>query len=147
MSLEADFLEALEEHSPEAIRESLAAGASPTALIKGKRPVDCLIEMYPRSSRFAACLRVLIEAGATIGDPLLEALLLDDDAALKRLLNRAGQSMDRKLHVPCAFTSCAGVTPLHICAEFNCVRCARVLLDAGCDVDAPAETDADGIGG
>ena len=79
MSLEADYLGAFEEHSPQAIRASLAAGASPTELIKGKRPIDWLIEMYLRSSRFAACLRVLIDAGATIGDPLLEALLLDDD--------------------------------------------------------------------
>jgi hypothetical protein len=37
MSLEADYLGAFEEHSPDDIRAALAAGASPTALIKGKR--------------------------------------------------------------------------------------------------------------
>jgi hypothetical protein len=147
MSLEADYLGAFEEHSLEGVRQALAAGASPSELIKGKTPIDCLIESYFRSPRFAACLRVLLEAGATIEDPLLEALLLDDDTSLRRLLSSAGESRNRRLRVPGAFTCCEGVTPLHICAEFNCVRCAEVLLDAGADVDAPADTDEDGFGG
>ncbi|MCI0692254.1 hypothetical protein L0337_09660 [candidate division KSB1 bacterium] len=121
MSLEADYLGAFEEHSPEGIRAALAAGASPTQHIKGKTPINCLIEGYPRSPQFAACLRVLIDAGAKIDDPLLEVLLLDDDAGLRRLLNTSGSDMARKLHAPCAFTSCEGVTALHICAEFNCL--------------------------
>jgi ankyrin repeat protein len=148
MSLEADFLGAMEVHSPEGIQAALAAGASPTDLIKGKTPIDTLIEGYLRSPRFAACLRVLIDAGATIGDPLLEALLFDDEAGLRRLLKASGErDLGRKLRVPGAFTSCDGVTPLHICAEFNSVRCARVLLDAGADVNATADIDADGFGG
>ena len=63
-------------------------------------------------------------------------------------LRQAGEKqLDRRLRVPCAFTSCEGVTALHICAEFNCVRCARVLLNAGVDVNAPADIDGDGHGG
>ncbi len=31
--------------------------------------------------------------------------------------------------------------------EFNSVRCAEALLDAGADVNAPAAVDADGLGG
>jgi ankyrin repeat protein len=147
MSLESDYLGAFEVHSPDGIRDALAAGASPTQPIKGKTPIHCLIEGYLRSSRFADCLRVLLEAGATIEDPLIEALLLDDDASLRRILNSPGQSLDRRLSVPGAFTCCEGVTPLHICAEFNSIRCAQVLLDAGADVDAPADLDADGFGG
>ena len=148
MSLEADFLEAFEVHSPEGIRDALAAGASPTALIKGKTPIASLIEGYLRSPRFADCLRVLIDAGASVNDPVFEALLLDDETALGQLLLIDGQAaVNRRLHVPCAFTSLDGVTPLHVCAEFNSVRCARVLLDAGADVNAPAELDADGFGG
>lgn len=110
MSLEADYLGAFEEHSPEGIRAALAAGASPTQHIKGKTPINCLIEGYLRSPQFAACLRVLIDAGAKIDDPLLEVLLLDDDAGLRRLLNTSGSDMARKLHAPCAFTSCVGIT-------------------------------------
>ena len=148
MTLEADYLGAFEEHSPDDIRAALARGASPTALINGKRPIDCLIEGYLRSARFAECLGVLIDAGATIGDPLLEALLFDDEASLARQLRTPGtEILTRRLDVPCAFTSCAGVTPLHICAEFNSPRCARVLIDAGADVNAPAQVDAEGFGG
>ena len=147
MSLEADFLGAFEEHSPKGIRDALAAGASPTALIKGKTPVASFIEGYLRSPRFADCLRVLIEAGATLDDPLLEALLLDDEAELARILHGDGQvGIEKKLRVPSAFTSCDGVTPLHVCAEFNSARCARTLIAAGADVNAPAELDADGFG-
>ncbi|MBA2707693.1 MAG: ankyrin repeat domain-containing protein [Gemmatimonadaceae bacterium] len=147
MSLESEYLEAFEVHSPEGIRAALASGASPTQLIKSKRPVDCLIEGYLRSDRFSDCLRVLLDAGATLDDSMLEALLLDDASALRRLIGRGGPNLDVKLRVPCAFTACDGVTPLHICAEFNRVHCARVLLDAGAAVDARADVDPDGLGG
>src|SRR4051812_40605266 len=82
VSNEADLLGAFEEHSPDGIRELLAAGVSPTEPIKGKRPIDSLIEMYLRSARFAECLQVMLDAGATIRDPLLQSILLDDDAGL-----------------------------------------------------------------
>jgi len=147
MSLEADYLEAFEEHSPEGIRAAFAAGASATDLIKGKTPLHSLIEGYLRSPRFADCLRVLLDAGASFGDPLLEALLLDDAAALQQLLRQSGEGVERKLSIPCAFTTCEGVTPLHICAEFNAIECARVLLAAGADVNARADLDAEGFGG
>src|SRR6266567_2747729 len=69
MSLESDYLGAFETHSPNEIRAAFAAGASPVEPIKGKRPIDILIEMYTRSPRFAECLRVMLDAGATIDDP------------------------------------------------------------------------------
>ncbi|MEO6524999.1 MAG: ankyrin repeat domain-containing protein [Gemmatimonadaceae bacterium] len=148
MSLEAEFLEALEVHSPDAIRTALAAGASATDPVKGKSPLDSLIEGYLRSPRFAECIRVLTDAGATFDVPLLEALLLDDAAALGRALHAMGPgAVSRRVRVPSAFTSCSGVTPLHVCAEFNDIQCARVLLEAGADVNARAELDADGFGG
>jgi ankyrin repeat protein len=141
----ADLLGEFEEHSPAGIRALLAAGVSPTEPINGKRPIDALIEMYLRSSRFAECLRIMLDAGATLGDPLLEAVLLDDDAGMRGLLS--SENLRRKLNPLCAFTSCRGVTALHICAEFNSIRCARVLLDAGADVNARANVDENGLGG
>lgn len=147
MSLESDYLGAFEEHSPEGIRAALAAGASPTAPIKGEAPVDCLIGGYLRSPRFATCLRVLIDAGATLNDPVLQSVLLDDDQALQRALNMNEDWRKRQLRLPCAFTSCVDVSALHVCAEFNCVRCAQTLLEAGADVNAPAGVDTNGFGG
>jgi ankyrin repeat protein len=146
VSSEADLLGEFEEHSPAGIRATLAAGVSPTAPIKGKRPIDALIEAYLRSSRFVECVQVMLDAGAEVGDPLLQAVLLDDDAGLRGLLSKSSDNLQRKLNPLCAFTSCRGVSALHICAEFNSTRCARVLLDAGADVNAHADQDTDGIG-
>jgi ankyrin repeat protein len=88
---------------------------------------------------------VLLAAGASIDDSLLKAILLDDAPAVQGLLKT--QDLNRKLRVPSAFTSCDGVTPLHVCAEFNCVGSAQALIAAGADVNAAAEIDAEGIGG
>jgi hypothetical protein len=145
--LESDLLGAFEVHSPEGIGKALADGASPVALVKGRKPMDHLIEAYLRSSRFADCLRVLLNAGAVIDDPLLEAVLLDDASTLRRLVTEFPRCLHRKVDVLGAFTSCRGVTALHLCAEFNCVDCARVLIENGADVNAVAQCDSDGMGG
>jgi ankyrin repeat protein len=147
MSAQSDLLGAFEEHRPDSIRELLAAGVSPTDPIDGRRPIDCLIETYLRSPRFAECLQVMLDRGATIDDPLLLAILLDDDVRLRGLLARSSQGLRKKLSPLCAFTSCRGVSALHICAEFNSIRCARVLLENGADVNARADQTADGLGG
>jgi hypothetical protein len=97
--------------------------------------------MYLRSSRFAECLRVMLDAGAVIPDPLLQAILLDEPAAL------SGQAIERRLTLVRAFTSLRDVSPFHVCAEFNSVRCARALLEMGADINAPSGIDADGVGG
>jgi hypothetical protein len=75
MATEADLLGAFEVNSPEGIMCALDAGISAVGLIQGKRPIDCLIESYLRSPRFADCIRTMLSAGADPGDPLLEALL------------------------------------------------------------------------
>jgi len=80
-------------------------------------------------------------------DPLLKVLLLDDAIGLGRLLGESPQLAARELDFSAAFTSCNGITPLHVCAEFNCLKCAKVLLEAGVDVNSRARLDANGIGG
>ena len=134
-------------HSPEEIRNALKAGVDPNSPIGGKRPIDCLIEMYTRTARFGECLRLMLDAGAVLDDPLLEAVLLDDDDRLIQILGRSPQILQQHLRLECAYTSLNGVSPLHICAEYNSLKCARTLLEAGVDVDVRAETDSDGIGG
>jgi ankyrin repeat protein len=147
MSVTDDLLVGFELHSLSRIRQALEAGADPNTPIHGKRPIDQLIEMYTRSPRFADCLRLMLDAGAALDDPLLEALLLDDDESLRQVLANSPQSLDRRFHLECTYTSLRGVSPLHICAEYNSVKCARALLEAGIGVDVPAEIDANGIGG
>ena len=139
MALQDQLLEAFEYHSPAKIQEALGAGASAVEPIKGKRPMDWLIEFYPRTSRLADCLRVMFNAGARIEDPLLQAILLDDPSQLS--------AESHPFHLECTYTSLYDVSALHVCAEYNSVECAKVLLARGMDVDSRAGIDADGLGG
>ncbi|MFO0937651.1 MAG: hypothetical protein U0798_14185 [Gemmataceae bacterium] len=147
MSLENDLLGAFECHEPDEIRTVLKAGIDPNQPIKGKQPIDCLIEMYLRSERFADCLRVMLDAGATIDDPVLKSILLDDDQSLRRLMKSPGFKQEQKFNLPSTFTPLTGVTALHICAEYNSIRCARLLINAGANVNGRAAVDEDGFGG
>ncbi len=67
MSATDDLLVGFELHSTSRIRQALDAGADPNALIRGKRPIDCLIEMYFRSSRFPGGVRLMLDAGSRAG--------------------------------------------------------------------------------
>jgi hypothetical protein len=141
----AQLFAAFERHSPVGIRSALAAGADPHLRIDGKVAIEWLAEMYTRSPRFSECLQVL--PGATFADPLLAPLLLDDADALRAVLAPKPARARDHVFLECAFTSLHGVSPLHVCAEYNSVRCARALLDLGVDVDDPAAVDQDGFGG
>lgn len=129
MALSDDLLFAFEIHSPEKIRTILAAGLDPNVPINGKAPIHILTEMYLRSPRFADCLRVMLDAGASLHDPLLESLLLDDAVRLRQLLQSSPDSLHRRFSLPCAFTSLHEVSALHLCAEYNSIHCARANLD------------------
>jgi ankyrin repeat protein len=144
---ESDLLGAFEVHSARDIESILAAGVSPLDLIQGKRPVDCLIEGYLRSPRFVDCMSVMLAAGADVGDPLLQALLLDDAVALQRQIAESSSALSRPFSLVTAFTCCRNVTALHVCAEFNSIRCGKLLIEAGADVNARAPVDHDGFGG
>jgi hypothetical protein len=147
MATEADLLGAFEVHSPDRIKTILDAGISPLKLIKKQRPIDCLIEGCLRSPRFADCIRVLLTAGADLGDPLLQALLLDAAEALKIQIASDPAVAARRLSLLSAFTCCRSVTALHVCAEFNSIECGKLLIQAGVDVDAPSLVDGHGFGG
>jgi ankyrin repeat protein len=139
MSITDDLLFGFETHSPARIRKALEDGLDPVAPIAGKMPIVQLMEMYTRSSRFAECLRVMMDAGASLDDPLLEAVLLDDPGRVSNI--------EKRFYLECAYTSLKGVSALHVCAEYNSVKCARVLLEAGLDVNDRADVDEDGMGG
>ena len=147
MSQVAELLAAFENHRADEIRALLGAGVDPRKRIKGKLPIDCLIEMYLRSPAFDECLRVMLRAGATISNPALQAVLLDDARSLRALLIADPAIAGRKLSMPSTFTSLRGASLLHVCAEYNRVKCARVLLKAGADMNRRAAVDREGLGG
>ncbi len=47
----------------------------------------------------------------------------------------------------CAYTPLFEASLLHICAEFNHISCAKVLVEFGADVNAAAGIDENGFGG
>lgn len=143
---EAKFIEAVELHAVDELGALLAAGLDVRAPVGGKPATTWLTEMYTRSDRFAPFLRVLLDHGAALDDPLLAPVLLDDVPALQRALAATANLLRHRTTLRCAFTPLVDCTLLHVAAEFGHVATVRALLAAGADVDARAGTDADGLG-
>ena len=55
--------------------------------------------------------------------------------------------MKNKYSFDCTFTPLYEATLLHICAEYNHLSCARVLVEHGADINAKAGVDEYGFGG
>jgi hypothetical protein len=142
-----DIITAFELHSPDDIRAALDGGIDPRAPIRGKSPVNWLTEMYSRSASFSACLRVLLDAGATLDDPLVAPVLLDDDEALAAAIRKNPSLLSHRTSMVSAFTPLIGASLLHVAAEYGSVKAAQVLIAMGADVDAAADTDEDGLNG
>jgi hypothetical protein len=140
-SPEADLLGAFETHSVEEIRAVLDAGMSPVAPVKGKPPIECLTEMYLRSDRFPACLQLLLDRGATVRDPNLLPVLLNDAVALKAAIRSNPSLVRHRTDLVSCFTPLVGATLLHVACEYGHLAAARVLIEAGADVNAPAAVD------
>ena len=58
---EQGLLDAFEVHDVQEICGTLDAGLDLALPIRGKLPVDALIEMYFRSDRFSDCFRLLLD--------------------------------------------------------------------------------------
>ena len=138
------LLAAFEAHRPERVWDVLAAGLDPRAPHRGKTPVQWLLEMYMRSDRLPACLRLLLEAGAELDDPALAPVLLDDAEALRAALRRDPGLLRHRTDLVSAFTPLRSATLLHVAAEYGCASAAAVLLEAGAEVEARAAVDAHG---
>ncbi len=144
---------------PEAIRWLLEHGANPNCAQPGRKypdnALDYVIGTYSRSEELGRCIDMLVEAGCTSRHkvPALLDLLrgrtdrlaeqLDSDPSL---IHRRFPELDigstayRRMRLN-------GATLLHVAAEYGNVEAARLLLDRGADVNAPAEIDERGIGG
>lgn len=146
------FLGAVETHSVDELRAVLDAGLDPRADVQSKPLTTWLTEMYSRSDRFADCLRLLLDRGATLDDPRLAPVLLNDVDALKAALAADPKLLAHRTALRSAFTPLDGhthdyATLLHVAAEFGHLEVARALVEAGTDVNARAGVDDDGLGG
>lgn len=146
-TIEFDLLCAFETHAVDEIREILDRGLDARSTIKGKTLTNNLIEMYARSDAFPACLHLLLERGATLDDPRIAPVLLDDGDALAAALRDDPSLLEHRTSLVSAFTPLEGASLLHVAAEFGHMRAARVLLEMGADVDARAAVDAYGLNG
>ena len=146
MSLQ-DILIQFEIHSPQGIKKCFDDGVNPNQLHNGKPLVYELINMYTRGPRFKDCLKVFIDNGLIFEDNLLLAILLDDAESLKQILISKPDSLNTRYSLPCTYTPLFEATLLHVCAEYNLVKCAEILVAMGADVNARAGVDEHGFGG
>jgi hypothetical protein len=146
-TVEFDLLCAFESHSVAEIRAILDAGLDITAPIKGKSVVNSLIEMYTRSDAFPGCLRLLMKRGAVLDDPRIAPVLLDDADGLAAALRADPSLIHHRTSMLSTFTPLVGASLLHVAAEYGNVKAARVLVQAGADVNARASLDEHGLNG
>jgi hypothetical protein len=137
------LLAAIETHDVGALGRLVPEGGG-AECVRDKTLVHWLLEMYLRSERFPACLRLLLARGGVVPDAALTAVLLDDAVALQRALAADPNALQRRFELVSAFTPLRGATLLHVAAEYGHVAAARVLLAAGADVEARAAADAHG---
>lgn len=142
-----DLLVAFELHSIDQIKAALDAGVDVRAPIRGKPPVNWLTEMYSRGDDFPKCLRLLLDRGAVLDDPLVAPVLLNDAVAVASSIRANPSLLDHRTTMVSAFTPLVGASLLHVAAEYGNADVARVLIEMGADVNAKASIDEYGLNG
>jgi hypothetical protein len=144
---ELELVYAFEIHSVDEVRAILDVGLDARAPIDGKLPVEWLTEMYFRSAQFPACLRLLLDRGAVLADPVLTPVLLDDADAVTAAVRADPSLLVHRTTLISAFTPLVGATLLHVAAEYGNLNAARALVEGGADVNAAAAVDEHGLNG
>ena len=147
MGTEFDLLGAFETHAVDEIQAILDRGFDLRAPIKGRSVVNALTEMYSRSDAFPACLRLLLDRGATLDDPRVAPVLLNDADALRAAIRADRSLLDHRTSMVSTFTPLIGASLLHVAAEYGHLAAARALIELGADVNATAAVDEYGLNG
>ena len=146
-----DYLQKLigdiEIHSVEGIKECLSNGVSPNDLFRGEPLIYELTSEYARGPKFKECVKAFVDHGLDFPDKILLSVLLDDAATLESHLDKDRNAVTKQYSLRCAYTPLYKASLLHICAEFNHLSCADVLVKCGADVNAKAGIDDYGFGG
>ncbi|MGG9963963.1 ankyrin repeat domain-containing protein [Ferruginibacter sp. SUN106] len=106
-----------------------------------------LINMYSRGPLFKECIKAFIDYGLKFDDKILLSVLSDNASLLDFQLSNDKNGLIKKYSFDCTFTPLYEVSLLHICAEYNHLSCARVLVKYGADINAKAGLDKNGFGG
>lgn len=146
-----DYLQKLvtqiELHSVDGINDCFANGVSPNDHFRNEPLIYELTSEYTRSRHFKDCVKAFVDHGLEFEDKVLLAVLLDDAESLNDRLNDDSATVTKKYTLRCAYTPLYEVSLLHVCAEFNQVNCAAVLIRHGFDIDTVAGIDENGFGG
>ncbi|PZV82275.1 hypothetical protein CLV31_109136 [Algoriphagus aquaeductus] len=134
-------------HSVEGIKECFNHGVNPNQMVNGKPLIYQLINMYTRGPRFKSCIRAFVDQGLEFEEKILLSVLLDDAALLETQLAADKNASTKRYSLQSAFTPLHEVSLLHICAEYNHLACAEVLVKHGVDIDSRAGIDQYGFGG
>ena len=137
----------IEEHSVEGLKECFANGVNPNDDFKGEPLIYELTSEYGRGPKFKECVRAFVDHGLVFEDKILLSVLLDDALTLDLQIEKDPEAVRRKFSLRCAYTPLYEASLLHICAEFNHVSCAKILVRYGADINAKAGIDKDGFGG
>jgi ankyrin repeat protein len=137
----------IECHNVEGIRECFAHGIHPDDYYNNRPLIDELTSEYGRTPRFKDCVKAFIDAGLSFKEKELLAVLADDAVTLDQLLHVQPGAANNTYTLRCAYTPLYKVSLLHICAEFNHLSCAKVLVSHGADINAAAGVDEYGFGG
>jgi len=141
------IITAFELHSVEEIKQCFENGVNPNQVIKGKPLIYELINMYSRGPLFKKCIKTFVDYGLNFDDKVLLSVLLDDSDQLDIQLTSHKDALLNKYSFDCAFTPLFEVSLLHICAEYNHLGCAEILVKHGADINSKAGLDENGFGG
>ena len=134
-------------HSVAGIKECFENGIDPNQLYNGKPLIYEMINMYLRGPEFKNCIKTFVDFGLRFDDKVLLAVLLDDETSLDKLLNENRALVFKKYSLDCTFTPLLEASLLHICAEYNHLKCAKILVKHRADINTKAGLDHNGFGG
>lgn len=142
-----NIIEFIELHDVAGIKNCFENGISPNGLYNNEPLIYELTSEYTRSSNFKECVKIFNNYGLEFSDKALLAVLMDDDKLLQEQINIDKTIVSKTYSLRCAYTPMHKVTLLHICAEFNHLQCAKLLVNFGANVNAKAGIDEFGFGG
>jgi ankyrin repeat protein len=134
-------------HSVARIKECFENGVNPNEIVDGKPLIYSLINMYTRGPQFKKCIKLFVDYGLVFDDIALLSVLLDDPIILNAQLSDNKNLITKKYTFDCTFTPLNNVSLLHICAEYNHLSCAEILVKHGADINSKAGFDQNGFGG
>ena len=137
----------IEIQSVEGIKECFENGVNPNGILNNQPLIYELIHEYPRGPKFAESVKAFVDYGLNFDDKVLLAVLLNDPVLLEDQLSINPTALENKYSFNCAFTPLYEASLLHVCAEYNHLACAKVLVKSGIDINNKAGVDEYGFGG